>query len=212
MIGPSEAPRVCLASASPRRSALLTQIGVPHRIAPARLDERPQQHELPADYVARLAVRKAREASARPELCGGLPVLGADTSVIVDGRILGKPYTLTELREMLTLLAGRTHEVLTAVALVSGDAVAVRLSRTLVRMRRLRPDEIDAYWASGEPRDKAGGYAIQGLAAVFIEHIDGSYSGVMGLPLYETAELLAAAGVPLWSGSLASADAGSPGP
>jgi septum formation protein len=211
-MGPSKAPLICLASASPRRSALLAQIGVPHRIAPALLDERPQQREVPADYVARLAVRKAREAAARPELSGGLPVLGADTSVIVDGRILGKPRTLAEQHEMLTQLAGRTHEVLTAIALVSGRALAVRLSRTLVRMRRLRPAEIDAYWASGEPRDKAGGYAIQGLAAVFIEHIEGSYSGVMGLPLYETAELLAAAGVPLWSGSLVGAGTGTPGP
>jgi septum formation protein len=193
-----ETPLVCLASASPRRSALLAQIGVPHRVAPATLDERPRPGEVPAEYVARLAVDKAREVDSDPDRSGALPVLGADTSVIVDGRILGKPATAGELREMLELLAGRTHEVLTGVALASGGAVDVKLSRTLVRMRRLRAGEIDAYWASGEPKDKAGGYAIQGLAAVFIEHIEGSYSGVMGLPLCETAALLGAAGVPVW--------------
>ncbi len=196
------APLVCLASASPRRSALLAQIGVPHRVVPAMLDERRRRHEAPADYVARLAADKAREVAADHDRCGGLPVLGADTSVIIDGSILGKPATRAALHEMLALLAGRTHEVLTAVALVSGGALDLRLSRTLVRMRRLDSAEIDAYWESGEPLDKAGGYAIQGLAAVFVEHIEGSFSGVMGLPLFETAQLLGAAGVPVWCGSV----------
>lgn len=194
-------PLVCLASASPRRSALLAQIGVPHRVVPAGLDEVRRPSESPAEYVTRLATDKACEVAADRARCGDLPVLGADTSVIVDGVILGKPQSAAELREMLALLSGRTHEVLTGVALAQGHRVDVRLSRTLVRMRRLGSAEIDAYWSTGEPRDKAGGYAIQGLAAVFIEHIEGSYSGVMGLPLFETAELLGAAGVPVWGGA-----------
>ena len=191
----SPAPLLCLASASPRRSALLEQIGIPHRVVPAAIDESPRAAEAASEYVLRLARGKAAAVAGDAQRAGGLPVLGADTSVIIDGRILGKPATLAEAREMLQLLGGRTHEVLSAVALHAGGALQSTLSRTLVRMRRLPRAEIDAYWASGEPRDKAGGYAIQGLAAVFIEHIEGSYSGVMGLPLFETAALLRAAGV-----------------
>lgn len=188
-------PVLCLASASPRRSALLAQIAVPHCVAPAEIDEQPRGAEPAADYVQRLAREKALAVACDAARSRGLPVLGADTSVIIDGRILGKPATLDEARAMLELLGGRTHEVLSAVALQAGGSPAVALSRTLVRLRRLSRAEIDAYWASGEPRDKAGGYAIQGLAAVLVEHIEGSYSGVMGLPLYETAALLEGAGI-----------------
>jgi septum formation protein len=192
------APRLCLASASPRRSALLAQIGVAHRIVAAQLDEAVLAGETPRQYVERLAAAKARAIAADAARSGGLPVLGADTSVVLGERILGKPESAAAAREMLAALAGRTHEVLSAVALCDGAGLRSRFSCTRVTLRAISAREIDAYWASGEPRDKAGGYAIQGLAAVFIEHIEGSYSGVMGLPLFETAALLAEAGVPVW--------------
>lgn len=202
------APRLCLASASPRRSALLAQIGVPHRVVAAQLDESVLAGETPLRYVERLAAAKARAIAAEPARSGGLPVLGADTSVILGERIFGKPESDAEAREMLGALAGRTHEVLSAVALCDAGGVRCRVSRTRVTLRAVDAREISAYWASGEPRDKAGGYAIQGLAAVFIERIEGSYSGVMGLPLFETAALLAEAGVPVWQ--LAAPAAGAP--
>ena len=188
-------PLLLLASMSPRRSALLTQIGVPHRIAAPHLDERVLPGESAADYVLRMARGKARALARAP---GALPVLAADTSVVLDEAILGKPADAAAGAAMLLALAGRTHEVLTAVALASDAGLSVRLSASRVRFRAIAPAEAGRYWASGEPRDKAGGYAVQGLGAVFIEHLEGSYSGVMGLPLFETAALLAAAGVPLW--------------
>jgi len=180
-------PQLILASASPRRCELLAQIGISFEQQIAAIDETPRAGESPADYVARVALEKARAVRAG----GGpdLPVLGADTAVVVDGAILGKPADLDQARDMLRQLSGRAHEVFSAVALVAQrDAVAVSHSR--VWFRDLADNEIEAYWRSGEPRDKAGGYAIQGLAATFIERLDGSYSGVMGLPLYETARLL----------------------
>lgn len=191
-------PRLCLASASPRRSELLTQIGVPHRIVAAQIDEGVRPGEAPQQYVARLAAGKSAVIAADASRSQGLPVLGADTAVILGERILGKPESLEAALEMLTALGGRTHEVLSAIALRDARGLRTRVSRTRVTMRSISEREIRDYWASGEPRDKAGGYAIQGLAAVFIEHIDGSYSGVMGLPLFETAELLTEAGVPVW--------------
>jgi len=185
-------PLLCLASASPRRRELLAQIGVAHVVAGADIDESVQPGEHPADYVLRMARSKAlavRERSA------GLPVLAADTTVVIDDSICGKPHDEAEGVAMLERLSGRTHQVLTAVALAAADTVAVRLSASAVRFRPLARAECVAYWRSGEPRDKAGGYAVQGYAAVFIERLTGSYSGVMGLPLYETAQLLAAAGL-----------------
>jgi len=180
-------PQLVLASASPRRCELLAQIGIEFEQQVADIDETPRAGESPADYVARLALEKAR-AARRAGSCAA-PALGADTAVVVDGRILGKPADFADARDMLRLLSGRVHEVFSAVALVAGrEAVAV--SRSTVRFREIGDSEIAAYWRSGEPRDKAGGYAIQGLAAAFIERLDGSYSGVMGLPLYETARLL----------------------
>jgi septum formation protein len=180
-------PQLILASASPRRCELLAQIGISFEQQIAAIDETPRAGESPADYVARVALEKARavRAGGRPDL----PVLGADTAVVVDGAILGKPADLDQARDMLRQLSGRAHEVFSAVALVAQrDGVIVSHSR--VWFRDLADNEIEAYWRSGEPRDKAGGYAIQGLAATFIERLDGSYSGVMGLPLYETAGLL----------------------
>ncbi|MFZ9666927.1 MAG: Maf family protein [Steroidobacteraceae bacterium] len=191
---------ICLASASPRRGELLRQIGVSYVVQPADLDEAERAGESPAEYVERLARAKAEwvwqaRQQARLEL---LPVLGSDTTVTVDGLVLGKPQDEAALLSTFSRLSGREHEVLSAVALVTASGIQARLSRTRVRFRVITADEARSYWATGEPCDKAGGYAIQGYGAVFIESIAGSYSGVMGLPLAETAELLVAAGVQVW--------------
>ena len=188
------APRLILASMSPRRRALLEQIGIAYRVCAPHVDERLQSGEAPAAHVLRLARAKALAVAAREP---GLPVLAADTIVVVEGLVLGKPADRAAGVAMLQRLGGRSHEVLTAVALACGGALATRLSVSEVRMRALSEAECRAYWDSGEPHDKAGGYAVQGRAAVFIESIRGSYSGIMGLPLYETAELLLGAGLPL---------------
>jgi len=188
-------PAVCLASMSPRRRALLAQIGVPHLVSAPHIDEAVQPGEPAADYVVRMARSKALAVQGTS---AGLPVLAADTIVVVDERILGKPAGAAEGLAMLEQLSGRSHAVLTAVALASATALTFRLSASEVRFRRLSRAECRSYWESGEPHDKAGGYAVQGRGAVFIEYLAGSYSGVMGLPLYETAELLRAAGVPYW--------------
>ncbi len=189
-------PRVILASASPRRCELLTQIGVSFEQRVAAIDETPGVGESPADYVVRVALEKARVvcAAGKPDL----PVLGADTEVVVDGAILGKPADFAHARAMLRQLSGRAHEVFSAVALVA-QREAVTVNRSTVWFRALEDREIEAYWRSGEPRDKAGAYAIQGLAATFIQRLDGSYSGVMGLPLYETARLLQDFGIEVLS-------------
>jgi septum formation protein len=183
---------LCLASASPRRRELLAQLGVPHVLAVPDIDETVLSGEPAADYVVRMARAKARTVHPRGE---GLPVLAADTTVVIEERIFGKPATAEEGIALLLQLSGRTHEVLTAVALAARGEVNHRLSRSAVRFRHLSLTEAIAYWNTGEPRDKAGGYAVQGRGAVFVEHLNGSYTGVMGLPLFETAELLAAAGV-----------------
>ena len=187
---------ITLASASPRRQALLRQIGVPHTVYPAHIDESRAPGETPAAYVARLAAEKAEAVfRARPHAV----VLAADTAVALDGELFGKPADQIEGLRMLDALSGRTHEVLTAVSVHHAGGADGRLSVSAVSFRALTPDERRRYWDSGEPLGKAGGYAIQGLAATFIERIAGSYSGVMGLPLAETAALLAAAGVRLWN-------------
>ncbi len=192
-----DAPRLCLASASPRRAELLRQIGVRHRVVRPGVDELRRPGESVAALVQRLAAAKARAGLAlRPDGLA-VPVLGADTLVVLDGEPLGKPAGAEEGLAMLERLSGRTHEVLTAVAMTDGDRSEVRLSRSEVRFREITPEERRAYWASGEPRDKAGGYAIQGLGAIFVADLVGSYSGVMGLPLFETAELLRRFGVPV---------------
>ena len=211
----AEVPILCLASASPRRSELLRQIGVPHCIQPADLDESRQAGEAPA-YVTRLAKEKSSAVLAARAAAGAapLPVLGADTTVVIDGVVLGKPEDEAAFEAMLARLGGREHEVFSAVALalpsppgvealqdVPSMALVCALSRTKVRFRSITPLEVAAYWASGEPCDKAGGYAIQGLGAVFVQSIDGSFSGVVGLPLAETSQLLRAAGLPLWEGA-----------
>lgn len=184
-------PRILLASASPRRSELLRQVGIDHVVRPMDIDEAVRDGEAPPAYVLRLAEAKAaalwRQAGPGPRL----PVLAADTTVALEGEIFGKPASLAEARSMLGRLSGRTHEVHTAVAVLHAGGGAARLSRSTVTFRALTNAEIDWYWHTGEPADKAGGYAVQGRAALFISHIAGSYSGIMGLPLYETWELLA---------------------
>jgi septum formation protein len=197
-------PAIVLASQSPRRRSLLDQIGVAHEALPVDVDETAHPGEVPAEYVLRLALAKARAGRAlRP----WLPVLGADTAVVIDDAILGKPTDRADALAMLARLSGREHRVLTAVALVGGREES-RLSVSHVRFRTIAPAEADAYWATGEPADKAGGYAVQGIGAVFVEQLTGSYSGVMGLPLYETVELLRRAGID----PLAAPDGGSESP
>jgi septum formation protein len=191
-------PVICLASMSPRRRELLAQIGVPHTVFAAHVDESLLPEESPADYVARLAMLKATTVRDRGE---ALPVLAADTTVVLDGVAYGKPADRGDGLAMLARLAGRTHEVLTAVALATQRGVALRVNVSSVRFRNIDGSEIERYWETGEPHDKAGGYAIQGYGAVFVAALGGSYSAVMGLPLLETAELLRDAGLPYWIGA-----------
>jgi septum formation protein len=182
---------VHLASQSPRRRELLAQIGIRHDVIAVEVDETPLAGEAPAEYVLRLALAKARAGHGlRPDR----PVLGADTAVVQDGRILGKPLDRQDAAAMLAQLSGREHRVLTAVALV-GEREETRLSVSHVRFRPIDAAEAAAYWETGEPADKAGGYAVQGLGALFVESVSGSYSGVVGLPLFETGELLRRAGI-----------------
>jgi septum formation protein len=194
----SNAPQLILASGSPRRRELLHQIGVAHVVQAADVDERLLPGETPAAAATRLAIAKARAVQAAAGAAVPLPVLGADTLVLLDDTPLGKPRDRADALDMLARLSGRTHQVLSAVALLSAGGVAARLCASEVRFRVLDAAECAAYWETGEPRDKAGAYAIQGLGAVFVAALNGSYSGVMGLPLFETAELLAAAGVRRW--------------
>lgn len=179
-----------MASGSPRRRELLAQIGVSYQILSVVVDETPLAGEDPSHYVSRLALAKARAGHASLQGLALRPVLGADTSVVVDGTILGKPRDQTEGLAMLAALSGRTHQVLSAVALVAGASEAARVQESQVRFRPLTASECQAYWDTGEAADKAGAYAIQGRAAAFIIELIGSYSGVMGLPLFETSELL----------------------
>jgi septum formation protein len=188
-------PPVFLASASPRRRDLLRQIGIEPEIVPADVDESRLSGEDPLAYVDRLARLKAETAwRGVPAGRRGL-LLAADTAVVLGTEILGKPNDRSEGLAMLARLSGRTHEVMTGVALRTSERLELRVNVSRVTFRTLQRDECEAYWESGEPRDKAGGYAVQGLAALFIRELNGSFSGVMGLPLYETAELLRAAGI-----------------
>ncbi|GLO42667.1 MULTISPECIES: Maf family protein [Pseudomonas] len=185
-----------LASGSPRRRELLTQIGVPFSVVSAPIDETPLPDESAPAYVERLARAKAAAGLACIE--GQAVVLGADTAVVLDGRILGKPENREDALAMLADLSGREHHVLTAVALSDGPRVQSLCVTSKVRFRAISAEEAQRYWASGEPADKAGGYAIQGLGAVFVTGLSGSYSAVVGLPLSETAELLGQFGIACW--------------
>ena len=193
-MGSSSNPLIYLASASPRRSALLDQIGVPHCVRAVHVDETPYSGEEPHEYVGRLAVLKAETLWRQLAAAERRPVLGADTAVVLDDEILGKPRDEQDCLRMLGSLSARTHQVFTAVALRATDGWQSRVNVSEVTFRKLADEEIRRYWRSGEPADKAGGYAVQGRAALFIERIAGSYSGIMGLPLFETGELLAALG------------------
>ncbi|MGD9842512.1 MAG: nucleoside triphosphate pyrophosphatase [Steroidobacteraceae bacterium] len=198
---------IYLASASPRRSALLRQIFVPHQILVPNIDESRLPGESPTEYVTRLACAKASHIGGRltPEQCR--PVLAADTAVALgaepDSEIFGKPHDRAAGVAMLQRLSGRSHQVYTAVALFHAGSVRHAVSISEVHFRSLSVAECQAYWNSGEPQDKAGGYAVQGLAAAFITGLNGSYSGVMGLPLAETSQLLEPVG---WSLRLAADD------
>ena len=187
---------IYLASASPRRSALLRQIFVPHQILIPDIDETRLPEEAPADYVVRLARAKAHRVWEQLEGGEVRPVLAADTTVALGEMIFGKPRDRAEGVAMVQQLSGRVHQVFTGIAVCHAGQLQHALSVSEVTFRAMTLAECQAYWESGEPQDKAGGYAVQGLAAAFISEIKGSYSGVMGLPLYETAQLLAGLG---WS-------------
>ncbi|HEV3240357.1 MAG TPA: Maf family protein [Casimicrobiaceae bacterium] len=203
----NERPALYLASKSPRRQELLRQIGVEFdtlllREAPGRrrdIAEAARQAEPPLEYVKRVARLKASVGWHRMGRRGlpPKPVLGADTEVVLDGKALGKPADAAGAVAMLGALSGRTHEVITAVAVRWETQLFAAASTSRVTFRTLGHDEIERYVATGEPFDKAGAYAIQGKAAVFVQHLDGSYSGVMGLPLFETAEILTRIGFPV---------------
>jgi septum formation protein len=203
----TERPSVYLASKSPRRQELLRQLGVEFdelllREAPGRrrdIVEAPRKGEPPQEYVKRIARLKASVGWHRMQRRGlaPKPVLGADTEVVLDGAALGKPADAAAAAVMLATMSDRTHEVITAVALRWQAQIAQAVSTSRVTFRAIAHDEIERYVATGEPFDKAGGYAIQGKAAVFVQHLEGSYSGVMGLPLFEMADILARIGFPV---------------
>ena len=193
-------PDLYLASASPRRRELLAQIGLRVELVSQSVSEHHLKNETPEDYVTRLALEKARAGLALLGAEPLRPVLGADTSVVVGDQILGKPTDESAALAMLAQLSGQTHRVLSAVAVVGKDNLGqdraeVCLNENRVSFRVITEAERRAYWRTGEPTDKAGSYGIQGMAALFIERLEGSYSGVMGLPLFETGELLRQFGI-----------------
>lgn len=186
-------PEIVLASQSPRRQDLLRQIGVRFTTIPVLVEEVPGRGELAVDYVHRVAA--AKSAAGLADARTALPVLAADTEVVLDGRIMGKPRDLAHAAELLSQLSGRSHRVLSAVSLRQGEHHWTAVSETEVSLRAVEWREIEAYWLTGEPCDKAGAYAIQGYGAMFVRGIAGSYSGVVGLPLFETVELLRHVGI-----------------
>jgi len=185
----SSSPQLHLASTSPRRREILRSLGAEFDVVLVETDETPLHGESPEALVLRLATAKAEAAY------DAAFVLGADTVVVLGDRVLGKPTDADDAVDMLLALSGRTHSVLTGVALKTPDGVQAVLSATDVRFREIGRDEAIRYWQSGEPSDKAGSYGIQGLGGMFVESINGSFSGVMGLPVFETVELLMSAGI-----------------
>jgi septum formation protein len=184
---------IILASASPRRAALLRQIGVPFEVCPAHLDERRIPGEAPAAHVARLALAKAERVAITDRV-----TLGADTVVVSEGEIFGKPLDMDQGVAMLMALSGRTHQVVSGIAATNGHRQRVLHVITHVTFRPIPHEEAVAYWLTGEPQDKAGGYGIQGIGGIFAQSITGSYSAVVGLPLSETEQLLREFGVETW--------------
>lgn len=188
--------QLLLASASPRRRELLVALGIRFLVRPVDLDETPEPGESPEALVRRLAAAKARTGFERWR--PPVPVLGADTVVVDEDRALGKPRDRADALAVLGRLSGRAHEVLTAVAVATEAGVQRALSRSTVVFRRLAPGEAERYWETGEPVDKAGAYGIQGIGGIFVDRLEGSHSGVVGLPLAETERLLRAAGIDTW--------------
>ena len=186
-------PQIHLASASPRRREILSSLGIAHTFAGVDIDETAEKNEVAGKLVLRLAREKALAAEQRD--FDDLAVLAADTVVVVDTQIFGKPTGEDNAIAMLMTLSGRTHQVTTAVAVRWGERLETAVSTTAVNFRDIHPDQAVAYWQSGEPVDKAGGYAIQGLGGMFVAGIEGSYSGVVGLPVFETVKLLEVAGI-----------------
>jgi septum formation protein len=180
-----------LASSSPRRGAILEQMGLEFTAAGVDIVEQQRAGEAADVMVVRLAMEKAAAAVCPP----GTVVIGADTAVVLDGAVFGKPRDEADGLRMLAALSGRSHEVMTGVAVRSGSGLRSALTVTEVKFREIGPDEALEYWQSGEPGDKAGAYAIQGLANAFVETVTGSYTGVVGLPVFETARLLRQAGI-----------------
>lgn len=191
----TNSPAVYLASASPRRRELLERMGIDFAVVAQGVDEQVHVDEAPEVFVIRLALEKARAGLANRPASATAPVLGADTAVVIDDEILGKPADQADALAMLERLSGQTHRVLTGVALVDDAGEATRLSVSSVTFRDIALAEREAYWRTGEPDGKAGAYAIQGLGGVFAEQLEGSYSGVMGLPMFETDDLLRSFGV-----------------
>lgn len=181
-------PKIILASASPRRAELLDQLGVNYTIQAVNIDESSHENESAEDLVQRLAIEKSQAISTHE--AKNKPVLGADTLGVLNGELLVKPRDFDHAQHMLSSMSGNWHEILSAVALSYKGKTILRLNKNRVLFRQLSLAEIEDYWHTGEPQDKAGAYAVQGLAAAFIERIEGSYSGIMGLPLFETAEML----------------------
>ena len=199
----SDKSQIILASASPRRAELLDQIGIRYRVHAVDIDESMQPNESAEFMVQRLASEKSQvvldqiSKSFQPNIESQteLPVLGADTLGVLNGELLVKPKSFEHAHSMLSSMSGNWHEILSAVALSYNGQTRVKLNRNRVLFRQISSEEIETYWQTGEPQDKAGAYAIQGLAAVFIERIEGSYSGIMGLPLFETSQLLEEFGI-----------------
>ena len=181
-------PEIILASASPRRAELLDQMGVTYTIQAVDIDESHFEGETPEALVQRLAIEKSQAVSAQD--ANHKPVLGSDTLGVLNGELLVKPRDFEHAKQMLSSMSGNWHEILSAVALSYKGKTEIRLNRNKVLFRQLSNAEIEKYWQTEEPQDKAGAYAVQGLAAAFIERIEGSYSGIMGLPIFETADLL----------------------
>jgi septum formation protein len=188
-------PDLHLASASPRRREILTAMGLSFTFSAADIDESAVAGESMSAMVLRLAAAKASAVYASAEYA--IPVLGADTLVVLDDQAFGKPRSREDALHMLSRLSGRTHLVLTGVAVITGSGLTTAISQTSVQFREIDPDEAAAYWQSGEPAGKAGSYAVQGRGGIFVKSIEGSYSGVVGLPVFETANLLHAAGLSL---------------
>ncbi|QKK80860.1 Maf family protein [Marinomonas primoryensis] len=190
-----------LASASPRRKELLSLLVKEFEVLPADIDETPMYQENAEDYVVRMAIEKASAAALKyrqqADFDMSATFIASDTSVVIDGRILGKPASLEDSLSMLRLLSGRSHKVITSLCFsnLQHEHIATKLVVSDVLFRKISNVEIEQYWKTGEPQDKAGSYAVQGLGAIFVRSISGSYSAVVGLPLYETAQLLAQFGI-----------------